>query len=80
VVLSGGIAELAPAGHAVGLVSVDQFAYGQSGWHSSGTDIPIVSRSVHVESPPMTSKNQQLTLYAILGWKQAGLETIKKNP
>ncbi len=48
-------------------------------WHSIGTDIFHVSRSVHAESQSSMSINQQLKLPIFLGWKQAGLEALHKN-
>jgi predicted RNA methylase len=45
-------------------------------WHRFGTDIEVVSTFVHVRDLVVTIKNQQLTFYVILGWKQAGLDIV----
>jgi hypothetical protein len=47
--------------------------------HKYGTDIFHCSVSVHAVSKDQLVKNQQLNRLIILGWKQAGFETITKK-
>jgi hypothetical protein len=48
-------------------------------WHCFGTVMFHCSVSVHAVSKDQLVKNQELKLPIILGWKQAGFETITKK-
>jgi hypothetical protein len=50
-----------------------------SGWHSYGQIQPDFLASFRVRFGVLLLKSLDILFYIILGWKQAGIETIKQK-